>query len=61
MAEVNECFEHFRLSLGSLYFPLSGCQFMVDQLLIKKFNKLDMYVFFIIMLMIMSDELEDKK
>ena len=31
---------------------------MIDQLLIKKQNKLDLYVFFTIMIMIMSDELQ---
>ena len=55
MAEVNECFEHFRLSLGCVYFPLGASQFMIDQILIKKANKLDIYVFFVIMVMIMSD------
>lgn len=55
MTLINECFEHFRLSLGCLYLPLSGSQFMIDQLLIKKHNKLDIYAFFIMMIMIMSD------
>ena len=34
---------------------------MVDQLLIKKRNRMDMYILFSIMLMIMSDDLEKYK
>ena len=40
------------------YFPLDGAQFIVDQLLIKKRNYLDIYILFSILLMIMSDDLE---
>ena len=43
------------------YFPMGGAQFIVDQLLIKKKNILDMYIIFAIMLMIMSDDLEKHK
>lgn len=37
---------------------MAGSQFVIDQLLIKRRNKLDMYIIFAIMNMIMSDELE---
>ena len=59
--DLNECFEHFRMTCTFAYFPIVGSQFIVDQLLVKRKNILDMYIIFSIMLMIMSDDLEKHK
>lgn len=60
-AELNECFELFRLSLTSLFLPLGTAEYIIDQLLIKRRNKFDMYIIFAIMAMILSDDLEKYK
>jgi hypothetical protein len=36
---------------------LAASKFIIDQLLIKKRNKLDMYIIYAMMTMIMSDDL----
>lgn len=48
----------FRLTGGSYFLPLESAQFIVDQLLIRKKCKIDLYSHFSIMILIMSDELE---
>ncbi len=56
--EINEIYEHFRLSLGTRYLPLGVVQYLTDQLLIKKKNKFDCYVMFAIVVLVMGDHVE---
>jgi hypothetical protein len=45
----------FRLTAGSYFLPLETSQFIIDQLLIRKKCKLDMYTLFSLMVLIASD------
>ena len=45
----------FRLTAGSYYLPLEAGQFIVDQIIIRKKCKLDIYTMFSIMILILSD------
>lgn len=49
------------MTMSCAYLPVSGAQFLIDQLLIKKKNKFDIYVLHAILFMIMSDDLEEYK
>jgi hypothetical protein len=51
-------YEHFRLSLGSKYLPIQSAQFLIDQLLIKKRHKFDIYILFGIMVLALGDHIE---
>ena len=56
--ELNEVYEHFRLSLGARYLPFGVSQYLIDQLLIKKKNKFDCYVLFAIVILVLGDHIE---
>lgn len=46
------------MSMMSRYLPLSSCQYLIDQLLIKKRMLVDMYVMFGIVVLVLGDHIE---